>query len=224
MAKFIRRRHGRRKRLRLKRRNGRRGRKSNFDKRVLRAVHKDADHKYDQAYQYGESAPANDPTPFFTSITQGTTDKQRVGSDVDLRSLKLRLNIYGNSSWTGPTTCRLIIGCWLDYPASGPVREILEDHTNPSASWYDRDYLTRRKWIPMYDRTWTMAKIATTQPVNNGIFHKELNFYGKRLPKKRIRFTSTNVPDHVYFFYFCTNDVLEGVNYQVASRYTWTDV
>jgi len=213
--------------MRLKRRHSVRRRRQSrgFNRRVRTAVHAMADKKYFDVANSGTNFSNTSGVQLIdlSGIAEGASDSQRVGTQITLRSLKLRFRIYGNTSISGNTPIRLIVGCWNDFISSSPASSALVTNitNNSIIAPYVRSQLQAKKWIPMYDRSFLIAN--SDEQISGKII--TLNFKGKTLPKKTVHYTPGSVPDHNYFFWI-TNDIT-GVTlpgYQLYGRVTWTDV
>lgn len=222
MAKFTRRRNGRR-RAKLKRRKSFRSKRS-FGRRVRREVNRMADKKFLDEYVTGTAfSNASDVVQIIPTIVTGTGDSARIGSEITVRSLKMFFRVYGNPANTiSNSTVRIIVGCWKDFQLTSPnVARILTNITVATTSPLLRTYLQSKSWIPMYDRTFLINNSL------DGVAGKliKCNFSGKRLPMKRTQYNGSNVPDHCYF-YLIINEQSAGnyPGYTLATRMTWVDV
>lgn len=209
-----------RKRRSFKRRGGRR-----FLKRVKFAINKFAERKYLDVVGGGNVGLTGQFSYFNLGVAPGTGEGQRVGTEIYMRSLKIRLiTSCLNATDSGPLAARIIIGCWKDYQNTAPLMStILEDTTYAQISPYYRIFLQDKKWIPMYDKSFFMD-----QDNNNGYLPEKLwnfRFSGKRLPMKRTTYNGSNYPDHAYFMLIWTSALNVTLpSYITYTRMTYTDV
>lgn len=209
-----------RKRSFKRRRNGR-----VFKRRVRRVVETMAEHKY---IDYSGGTPATNAGTivyFLDTLAQGDTSTSREGASVKLRSLKINL-IATASNADKETFFRVIFGVWKDFYVTSPnPARILEVPTSQTLSPYLRENLQAKKWIPMYDKKFTLDKMqAGATRADDKVW--SLSFSGKRLPMKKITYSASGVADHVYFLMVITSFVgLPGNEPQLAhyARATFVD-
>lgn len=160
-------------------------------------------------------------------ITEGAGSGERVGNKVHFRSLKIKGWIQGVTGETSPNTqWRVIIGCWHDYTQSTPTyAQLLGDPSYILQSFYNRDVLQAKAWVPMYDKIVNLTAEGSFDPARN-IWITELSFAGKRLPNKDVQYNVNNMPNNAYFIWLA-NTSTEGIpypRYQLNARLTYTDV
>lgn len=226
MARFIRKRrsNGRRTRRVSRRAKPSRG----FARKVKRAVNTFAEKKAINTPLLGSVEGSNGVFWFFNDqITEGGGSGQRVGNKIHVRSLKLKGWIQGVVGETSPNVqWRMIIGCWHDYPQSTPTyAQIFDDPPYILQSFYNRDILQAKAWVPMYDKIVNLTAEGSFSPEKN-IHMFELGFAGKRLPHKDMQYNTSDKPNSAYFIWL-GNTSTEGIpypRYQINARMTYTDV
>lgn len=202
-----------------------------FAKRVKRAVYQLAEHKYlDNSAGNFVITNAGIIEYMDFPLPQGSTEQNRVGLKIKVRSLKLRLNLSSSSNANHQLydNVRIIIGCWKDYISSSPSAANILLAPTLLNSPYLRTMLEEKKWIPMYDRVHTVAYPtatgATGFPAQKFI---NLSFHGKKLPLKTKVFQTNSLPNNTYFALILSNFVGTPGGEPVVnfiSRMTYTDV
>lgn len=202
MAKFTRRKSGKRRWGRRK--FVRRKRNGNFKRRVKRVVLQLAEHKYIEGNSYVGNCTNLGYLQIFPVPSQGTSSNTRLGDEIRVRSLKLNAFMV-NGTDDNLSYIRVIFGCWNDYYGTSPTQtKILNNVPDAINSYYVRDYLEARSWTPMYDRRFLMGKAGSGENIPSGRL-LTMNFYGKKLPKKRMVFKA-GTQDHAYFMLITTGN------------------
>lgn len=219
MARF-RKRKQRGRSLKRKRRSFRGKSGRSFRKRVKSVVQSFAEKKWLDNQSSTPVSNAGAVILFNDVIAQGTGSNQRVGLEVQAKSLKLNL-VFGREAATpGTRRFRLIVGCWHDYTSTTPTISQILFNPTLDYSMYDRVRLAQKEWTPMYNRQFTIQ--------GDGIVNKTINlsFFGKKLPNKRVVFNSSNVVQNAWFLAVFSDYVGAGPFPQMfyTSRLTFTDI
>lgn len=183
-----------------------------------------AEHKYIGSYNEGGNVTNLGYLYLLTAPSQGTAATNRIGDEIRIRSIKLNAFMV-NGSDDNISYVRVIFGCWNDYQGTSPSQtKILHNVTGAVNSFYVRDYLEARAWTPMYDRKFLLGKPGAGEGVPSGRLFT-MNFFGKRLPKKRMVF-KTGTQDHAYFMLVTTGNIAHAFPPSIIWdwRMTFTDV
>lgn len=207
----------------LKRKAVGRARARVFKRRVRRIVDASIEKKYFDAAvnNIGVNNTGQVSYMGMDNILSGTGEGQRIGNDIRYKSLAINLTIDSVSGYP-VNRWRVIVGCWKDYIFSAPnATQILANTTTSLInSLYNRTTLERKQWIPMYD-----GRFTTQYGQMNQIKKIRLKFFGKRLPMKRVNYTSSTTPRSVYFL-LVINDTVGSTPYpfyNYYSRMTYVD-
>lgn len=227
MARF---RRGLKRKRSFKRKRYRKYGERKFNKRVKRAVTKFAEKRYVDNSQSLEVFGSDGQFLYFNNgISQGDGPTLRQGSQIYARSLRLYGHFVGNNSSTGTEyQFRVIVGCWTQFPSGAPTATQLLTGSSGFWHWaqYNRQTLQQKRWIPMFDKRFTVTRPNGNDPMSSCKFF-DWKFSGKRLPMKRVTFDGTNAADHVYFLWFFqdqTNIAGARPGLEMTARFTYTDV
>jgi len=131
----------------------------------------------------------------------------------------------------------MIIGIWNDAQFASPtVSLILDEPTNQTNSFLNRDTIKQKMWVPLLDKRWIMVPPrnvagapAASVPGSTGAMARKLisiNLHGKRLPRKDLEFAGVTSTDCRYFVMLMSNldNGANGPQIIYSSRMTYTDV
>lgn len=183
-----------------------------FKRKVKRVVDSLAEKKY---VDKTDGIPCTNAGAFIylmDTVAQGDTKSTREGASIRLKSIKINLLATAATDVTHDDSYfRIIIGCWRDFYVTSPaIARILESPTSQTLSPYNRENLQAKKWIPMYDKKFTLDRLASGGARPNDRTWT-VSFSGKRLPLKKITYDLNGNADHVYFIWVQSSWVgLEG--------------
>lgn len=219
--RVVKRRYGRKRSFK---RGGKPGRA--FSRKVKKVINSTAEKKYSQDLNSTANVSNVGLTYLFNgTLLNGTTNTTREGSEIYLRSLQIRSELYITSAATDIAIVRIIIGVWHDYQSTSPtLTKILESPTSGyQVSPLNRETLQAKRWTPMYDRLVTLMPRADS---GTRLKMLRMNFAGKKLPHKKVSYsTASGAPNNVIFMFVLSGEVIAPFPVHICSwRYTFTDV
>lgn len=229
MAKLYRKRTFRRKRVfrRSKRSYGRK-RRGGFKRAVKKVINSTAEKKAIQTIAVQQSVSNSGSFIIFNgSIPQGTASNQRVGNEVQIRSIKVWNEAYLLNTAVDIARIRIICGIWHDYQTSTPtIAKILEGGSaGYTVAPFLRSGLQAKWWTPLYDRQIILTPKGQDEPGGMRLKQWKFGFHGKRIKRGRIMYNSTGNPQEAYFMLVMSGEI--GVPFPVhgySYRVTYTDV
>lgn len=198
-----------------------------FTKQVGKALDELAENKSTDSSVTASPFGTSGTLSYITLPTQGSTENQRIGQKIKARSLRLRGYIQADTT-INLSQVRMIIGCWKDFQGTSPTASLLMD--TPGAvvpSFYNRDTLVQRKWVPMYDKVWNLDGATASNVIpTDSIVNFEISFSGKKLPLKELTFNNAGVVQNQYFIFCYSNWTAGGTAPRLTydARITFTDV
>lgn len=126
----------------------------------------------------------------FTGITQGTSDSQRIGDEIYLKKVYLKMVHYSNPTTSKPATFRVMV--IRTKKESAPTDSQLFNGTN----WFINRFANREYCSVLYDRVlYSTNSAVNTHPT---VFQRNLRVNFNRTHK----FSSNNGTDGKYFNYY----------------------
>lgn len=154
-----------------------------------------------------------------TPIPQGTQDIQRIGDEITVKSLQVRLNAIA-----GDVTnfLRMVIFQWIPNDANPPtVANILNGQGGTVAlvsAYYQNDTLGNN-YIVLYDKVFTMSQTGNTAAISRNLYCP------MKYAKKRVQFNAATTEGQNKFYVILVSDsaAASHVGIDLVTRMTFSD-